>query len=220
MSFYPSYQEQWEKLSPRYKKALEDIPYVEDIEGWLLLIESAELFLLSKQISSSNPIICEIGTWKGKSSYIFAMALKTKEGILYSIDPFDGDGDIASKDSYKKEIENLSIPLLQNFENTMKKYSLWEGIRVLPFLSVEARLKFHEKKIDLLFIDGNHDYDAIKEDYFLWSGLIPPGGVIVLHDVGAIHVDGPRRVAEEFIFGNSKWKNARIVGEMIVATKS
>jgi len=219
MAFYPTYQEQWEKLSPLYREALEEIPYIEDIEGWLLLIESAELYLLSKQINSSNPIICEIGVWKGKSSYIFAKGLKPN-GILYSIDPFDGDGDIASKDSYKNGIENLNISLLQNFENTMKKYFLWERIRVLPFLSAQARSKFFETKIDLLFIDGNHDYDAVKEDYFLWSGLIPPGGVIVLHDVGAIHVDGPRRVAEEFIFGNSKWKNARIVGEMIVATKS
>ena len=102
MSFYPSYQQQYDLLSSRHKDALRQIPHLEDIEGWLLLEEAAELFLLADKIVSEQPIICEIGVWKGKSSYIFATATKNKGGILYSIDPFDGDGDSASKDSYQE----------------------------------------------------------------------------------------------------------------------
>lgn len=219
MSFYPSYKEQWGKLSFKHKKALEDIPHLQDIDGWLLLVEAAELFLLSKQISPTRPIICEIGTWKGKSAYVFSSALRGTCGILYSVDPFNGDGDSISKDCYQEQIKELNVSLLQNFEDTMKRYGLWEYVRVIPFLSVEAKSRFHEKKIDLLFIDGNHDYGAVREDYLLWSDLISSGGIIVLHDVDATHVDGPKRVSEEFILGNPGWKDVHIVGEMIIATK-
>jgi hypothetical protein len=37
MSFYPSYQEQYDSLSSEQKEALKQIPHLEDIEGWLLL---------------------------------------------------------------------------------------------------------------------------------------------------------------------------------------
>jgi predicted O-methyltransferase YrrM len=183
------------------------------------LEEAAELFLLADKIVSEQPIICEIGVWKGKSSYIFATAIKNRRGSLYSIDPFDGDGDSASKDSYQEQIKQMPVSLLQNFQDTMRKHGLLESVKILPYLSSEARKKFEGNKIDLLFIDGNHDYESVKEDYLLWSDLIVSGGALVLHDVGAKHVDGPRRVMEEFIKGNPQWRDIRIVGEMGVAVR-
>lgn len=220
MSFYPSYQQQYGELSPKHKEALKDIPHVEDIEGWLLLEESAELFLLASGISSSRPVICEIGVWKGKSSYILATAIKNRGGALYSVDPFDGDGDSASRDSYRKEMETMPISLLQNFQETLRRYDLSEMVRILPYLSSEARKKFDETAIDMLFIDGNHDYVSVREDYTLWSDLLVPGGVLVLHDVGAKHVDGPKRVMKEHVSTNPAWRDVRMIGEMGVAVKN
>lgn len=219
MSFYPSYQQQYNSLSHEQKEALKQIPHLEDIEGWLLLEEASELFLLADKIWSNRPIICEIGVWKGKSSYIFATAIRDRVGILYSIDPFDGDGDLASKDSYQKQIEQMSVSLLQNFQDTMKRYDLLGNIKILPYLSSRSRKNFEERKIDLLFIDGNHDYELVKQDYLLWSDLVVSGGVLALHDVGAAHVDGPKRVMEEFVVGNPQWKDIRIVGEMGLALR-
>lgn len=220
MSFYPSYQQQYDALSPEHKDALKRIPHLEDIEGWLLLQEAAELFLLASNISSPRPVICEIGVWKGKSSYILATAIKNREGILYSIDPFDGDGDSASRDSYQKEMEAMPISLLENFQETLKRYDLSETVRILSYPSSEARKKFDETAIDMLFIDGNHDYASVLEDYTLWSDKLVSGGTLVLHDVGAKHVDGPKRVMEECISVNTKWRNVRMVGEMGVAVKN
>lgn len=220
MSFYPSYKKQFDSLSNKQKKTLNKIPYLEKIDGWLLLIEATELFDLSSQIKTSNPVVCEIGTWKGKSSYVFASAIKEKNGTLYAVDPFNGEGDEASNDIYHKEVKKIGTPLLKNFEKTMTKYGLRKYIKVLPLLSEDARLKFFEPKINLLFIDGNHEYESVKKDYELWSGLIPSGGTIVLHDVNAVHVDGPKRIMEEHISNSpSCWKNVRIVGEMAIATR-
>lgn len=219
MSPYPSTKSQLALLNETQKKTLEKIPHLEDIEGWLLLCEAVELFDIANRIDSVNPIICEIGSWKGKSAYVFASALKDKGGILFAIDPFTGEGDNASEETYKSDISKLDVSLKDNFIQTMDKYGLMKCIKILPFRSEEARRKFNYDKIDLLFIDGNHEYEFVKKDYDLWSPLLVSGGSIILHDVKARHVTGPKRVFQEYIAEKSMWKNVRMVGEMVVAEK-
>ncbi|OPX23635.1 MAG: hypothetical protein B1H04_03535 [Planctomycetales bacterium 4484_123] len=35
---------------------------------------------------------------------------------------------------------------------------------------------------DVLFIDGDHGYQAVRSDYFLYRHLVRPGGVVAFHD--------------------------------------
>ena len=44
-------------------------------------------------------------------------------------------------------------------------------------------------KIDLLFIDGDHSYEGVKLDFELYSKLLSPKGVIILHDTDQNYVD-------------------------------
>ena len=37
-------------------------------------------------------------------------------------------------------------------------------------------------KIDLLFIDGDHSYEGVKKDFELYSKLLNPNGLILIHD--------------------------------------
>lgn len=39
------------------------------------------------------------------------------------------------------------------------------------------------RSVDLLFIDGDHRYEAVKKDYEMYSPLVQAGGFIVFHDV-------------------------------------
>ena len=36
--------------------------------------------------------------------------------------------------------------------------------------------------IDLLFIDGGHSYEEVKENTLNWERFVPPGGTILFHD--------------------------------------
>lgn len=38
-------------------------------------------------------------------------------------------------------------------------------------------------KLDLLFIDGDHSYEGVKQDYEMYKVLVKKGGVIAFHDV-------------------------------------
>jgi hypothetical protein len=44
-------------------------------------------------------------------------------------------------------------------------------------------------KIDLLFIDGDHSYEGVKLDFELYSKLVSPKGVIIIHDTDAQYED-------------------------------
>ena len=40
-----------------------------------------------------------------------------------------------------------------------------------------------EDGIDFIFIDGDHSYDGVKEDYENYSPLVRPGGLVGFHDI-------------------------------------
>ena len=94
-------------------------------------------------------------------------------------------------------------------------------IRVLPGYSTEFADTFKEP-IDLLFIDGNHEFEAVLQDYEQWSPLIKDGGIIAFHDV-VLDADGdpagPRLVAQKHILNSPSWSNVRLIDSLLVAEK-
>jgi cephalosporin hydroxylase len=50
-----------------------------------------------------------------------------------------------------------------------------------------------DTKLDFLFIDGDHRYEAIKSDYEMYSPLVRSGGIIGFHDIGEHEEGGGRR---------------------------
>ena len=40
-----------------------------------------------------------------------------------------------------------------------------------------------DKKVDFLFIDGDHTYEGVKRDFNKYSSLVKEGGIIALHDI-------------------------------------
>ena len=39
-----------------------------------------------------------------------------------------------------------------------------------------------EPPLDFLFIDGDHNYEAVRKDFEDWASLVQPGGFILIHD--------------------------------------
>jgi predicted O-methyltransferase YrrM len=53
--------------------------------------------------------------------------------------------------------------------------------QLLPDYSFKV-VKNWTSPIDVLFIDGDHRYDAVKQDFEDWLPLVTPGGFIIFHD--------------------------------------
>ena len=53
-----------------------------------------------------------------------------------------------------------------------------------------------DEKIDFLFIDGDHSYIGVKEDFHKYKRFIAKGGIIALHDIKSIQF-GVRKFWDE-----------------------
>ncbi len=95
--------------------------------------------------------------------------------------------------------------------------------RLIKSTSVDAYYDFFVRqdiKIDLLFIDGDHSYEGVKEDFDLYSKILSDNGVIILHDTDSSYegtlivsedakkdfhkFDGPSRLVKE-LEKNNDW---------------
>lgn len=47
----------------------------------------------------------------------------------------------------------------------------------------ETIAKVNGKQYDILFIDGDHTYEGVKNDFEMYLPLVKPGGLILMHDI-------------------------------------
>jgi hypothetical protein len=119
-----------------------------ELDGWLTDAEAFSLYHMASVLKRDATVV-EIGSWQGKSSYCIASGLKS--GILYAIDPFNGDpgDDLASSREYMEK--KTGKDLEQIFQQNMVSLSVSSKIqakRIFP--------GFHEqfKSIDALLSTG------------------------------------------------------------------
>lgn len=129
-----------------------------------------------KLVKLLNPnIIVDLGVDYGFSSFSFAYP---KIGHVYGIDWFKGDGiDWAvevddSKDTY---------PVVMGKYNQLQQEF---GIDNITFIKSDFNkaCETWTNEIDILHIDGLHDYANVKNDFDKWSVFCKEESVILFHD--------------------------------------
>jgi hypothetical protein len=89
-------------------------------------------------------------------------------------------------------------------------------------------------KIDVLFIDGDHSYEGVKLDFELYSKIMSPKGIILIHDTDSEYeeslivsedakkdhhrFDGPSRLIKE-LQQNSEWNLVNLFNFRILSDK-
>jgi len=143
------------------------------------LNELRKLYDLASEIKEG--CILEIGTFKGYSTAVFAVAAPTL--IIHTIDPYE---------NYPKEVREKDIPRMkrarEHAEKMWKKLGL-EKIKLHNKSSLEIQPREIDKplKIGLLFIDGDHvrdeeDIPVALKDYEKFETYVLDGGYIIFHD--------------------------------------
>lgn len=93
-----------------------------------------------------------------------------------------------------------------------------------PHVVVANSQKYHTKfndEIHLLFIDGDHRYQAVKGDIEGWAPKVVPGGVIAFHDYAPTpyhlqllpELEGVRRAIEEWQ-ETAQWQRLKASGSL------
>lgn len=71
----------------------------------------------------------------------------------------------------------------------------------LKISSEEASKKIKDNELDVVFLDANHSYKAVKHDISLWLPKIKPNGILIGHDYNLRNFGVVRAVNEKFDMG-------------------
>ena len=122
--------------------------------------------------------ILEIGVYRGQTITLFSLLSKKYSYVseIHGISPFTSAGDKVSV--YLKELD-YENDVMANF----KHFKLPMPILHRGFSNDAIMVKVIEsKQWDLIYIDGNHDYEVAKHDFNICAKNIKKGGLIVLDD--------------------------------------
>lgn len=133
-----------------------------DLYGWFPK-ENEET--LAKLIKENNiKTVIEIGCFLGKSTKFFV-----DQGCdVVSIDTFEGASDLNRCEEVIKRLPNLYEQFLFN----LKELGIEDKVTVFKGTSEDAYNYFTYSKspnADLIFIDGSHEYEDVKNDIKMWS---------------------------------------------------
>jgi predicted O-methyltransferase YrrM len=183
------------------------------IEGWLSDAEAFALYRVARACGA--PIVgVEIGSWHGKSSVMIGGAMRDGGGgALYAIDPYEGAGGYSAL----KVVSQPATDYLDRFQQNIAAAGLGEIVRPMRGYSYDIVKKW-TTPTDLLFIDGDHDYGAVRRDFEDWSPHLKPGGITVFHDTNG-QFPGPTRLVEEEL-RRPDWVSVRCVGSLTIARKA
>lgn len=155
----------------------------EDVQGFLDPLEGYTLYHLAKKGPSRGAIV-EIGSLFGRSTcWLAAGACDAKRDKVVAVDHFLGSPEHQSDGSAPiSELANGGSTYPKFIAN-LQRFNLreWVDVRVGNSLQIAAAWQL---PIRLLFIDGDHSYEASKADADAWCKFVAVGGLVAFHDVG------------------------------------
>lgn len=173
-------------------------PFIEDVPGWLSDEEGEALYELARECTGRGAIV-EIGSWKGKSTICLGLGSRAGNGVrIFAVDPHADYRHGAFKDNIERAgIADLVTPV-KGFSQQVA-----DGF---------------DEPIELLFVDGSHEEDDVREDFDKWVPKVVEGGVVAFHDT-TWH-PGVRKVVAEKVYGSREFKEVRfVIGSTTVARK-
>lgn len=131
------------------------------IAGLVTFLPDDDILCLSEYASKvpDNGNIVDIGTADGASAVIMAVSSPDSVKIL-TIDPVES----------------------QHFKDRLKLLNLENRVTFMHGKSEDTINRWNGEAIDLLFIDGMHEYGAVRSDIALWGAFVKDKGYILIHD--------------------------------------
>lgn len=138
----------------------------EEIPGWLTKDQARALY---EGVRAARPgaTVVEIGSHQGRSTIVLAGARDDVDVI--AIDPHEAGGRFGGRATGDRFRENL------------RRAGVSQRVRHLPLRSQDAYAGW-SVPVDLLYVDGKHDYWSVRRD-LRWVSHLRPEGAVFVHDV-------------------------------------
>ncbi len=176
------------------------------VDGWLSEPQGRALFEAAAGTTGRGAIV-EIGSWKGRSTIWLAAGAKLAGRRVVAIDP------------HVNSREDRDATTVADFRKNIEQAGLSDIVEPLIMSSADAAALF-EGPVELLFIDGDHSYDAVLRDAELWLPKLTEGATVMFHDVSTAAYSGPRRIFRRHVCLSPKFDSIRRIGSMTVARRT
>ena len=140
-------------------------------------------------IETKEMIVVEIGSYAGDATKIFAKHFKR----VICIDPYQNGYDDNDGASYKFDMRivynQFEKEVLNKFKNVVHH----------KMTSEQAAPCFTNGWLDFVYIDGNHQYEYVKNDIEMWLPKIKKGGWLGGHDYMNIDFEDVTKAVDEIV---------------------
>jgi predicted O-methyltransferase YrrM len=151
-----------------------------EIEGQISPKELRVLVHLASKVAPDN-VVVEIGTYRGRSTVALALGSRTGSGSrVYTIDPHLDFKGVKGGEFGPKDMAALYANLT--------KAGVGETVAVICLPSLVSAKAWMEQNVGLLWLDGDHAYEAVRGDFDAWSPWLVSDGVVAFHDVDVLGV--------------------------------
>jgi cephalosporin hydroxylase len=134
-----------------------------------------ELLLWIRRVKKLSPnVLVEIGTAKGGTFFLLSRAAQSN-ATMVSIDLPGG--------FYGGGYPHWKTNLFRELIGVDKRLHFIRANSHDPATRAELERILNGQEIDVLFIDGDHSYEGVKQDFWLYAPLVRAGGLIGLHDI-------------------------------------
>jgi predicted O-methyltransferase YrrM len=153
-------------------------------------------------------VAAEVGVWHGVTTAVLKQALDPT-GTVYAVDPFP-KGRLGC--SLQRLIARREVGRIDGAEVIWVRQTGAEAAGAL-----RARLL---GRVEFVFIDGDHDYEAVRGDWDGWTSLLAGGGIVALHDsvpdTGRSASEGVVQLIREVIPGDPRFELVEQVDTLTV----
>lgn len=160
----------------------------------LIPVELGEVLRSMARNIPRDRAIVEIGSFKGMSTcYLAAGAMEGKGATVYAVDPWDLEGNIAGKHGYTDP--QVRVVFTQQLEQA----GVAQQVVPVQDFGVHAGDHWHGDPVGLLYIDGDHDYSSVWNDFHAWRRHLTRGAIVCFDDYGTRRNPGVAKAVDRLV---------------------
>lgn len=136
----------------------------------------SEIFALLRRAGDNGTrVICEIGAHDAGTSVLFSQAVPGVDALIVM--------DLYVKNRW----------LLRDLAPPGQAVEAVDGDSSHSRTCHRLQRKLGGRAIDLLLIDGDHEYEGVRHDFLTYRHMVRPGGLIAFHDIMPVRDSGLNR---------------------------